>query len=164
MFKKLIGLLLVLLMALMPALGEVLCEDGVAITEELLVEYGYEYYSCDEVALYLHAFCALPVNYITKNEAMDLGWNSSKGNLWEVAYGCCIGGDKFGNREGNLPEEEGRQWYECDVNYEGGYRNEFRLLFSNDGLIYYTEDHYETFTLLYENWYFDDMFYAPYGE
>ena len=158
--KKLVCMLL-LLMLLCPALGEVLCEDGIAMNDELIVEFGYDYYDRDEVALYLHAFCELPCNYITKNEAMDLGWVSNLGNLWEVAYGACIGGDRFGNREGLLPSAKGRQYYECDVYYDGGYRNQYRLIFSNDGLIYYTEDHYETFTLLYEGWYFDDMEYIP---
>ena len=65
--KKILCVLL-LLALLCPAWAEVLCEDGVAITEDLLVEYGYAYYSRDEVALYLHAFCELPVNFITKKE------------------------------------------------------------------------------------------------
>ena len=56
-----------------------------------------------------------------------------------------IGGDKFGNREGILPKEDGRVYYECDIDYEGGYRNEKRIVFSNDGLIFYTEDHYQSF-------------------
>ena len=159
--KKLLCALLAFLLALCPALGEVLCEDGIAITEELLVEYGRYYYDRDEVALYLHAFCELPPNYITKKEAMDWGWESRKGNLWDVCDGACIGGDYFGNYEGNLPKANDRSWYECDVYYEGGYRGAFRLLFSTDGLIYYTEDHYETFTLLYEGWYYEDMYYDP---
>ncbi len=158
--KRLLCIVMLLAM-LCPVLGEVLCEDGVAITEELVVEYGYEYYDRDEVALYLHAFCELPVNYITKREAMDLGWDSRQGNLWDVAYGACIGGDRFGNYEGLLPEQKGRRYYECDVNYEGGYRESCRLIFSNDGLIYYTEDHYETFTLMYEGWYEADAEYIP---
>lgn len=60
-----------------------------------------------------------------------------------------IGGNKFGNREGLLPKEKGRTYYECDVNYESGYRGEERIVYSNDGLIYYTGDHYESFELLY---------------
>ena len=68
-----------------------------------------------------------------------------EGNLWDVADGMSIGGDKFGNREGLLPKESGRQYYECDIDYEGGYRNGKRIVYSNDGLIYYTEDHYESF-------------------
>ena len=103
------------------------------------------YSSKEEVALYLETYGELPDNYLTKKEAMALGWNSKEGNLWEVADGMSIGGDKFGNREGILPEEDGRVYYECDIDYEGGYRNEKRIVFSNDGLIYYTEDHYESF-------------------
>ena len=82
---------------------------------------------------------------MTKEEAYDLGWNSKKGNLWEVAPKMCIGGDRFGNREGLLPKESGRQYFECDIDYNGGYRNEKRIIYSNDGLIYYTEDHYNSF-------------------
>ncbi len=107
------------------------------------------YYTTEDVALYLYCYDHLPENYITKKEAQELGWDSSKGNLWEVAEGMCIGGDKFGNYEGLLPEEDGRKYYECDVNYEGGYRGAERIIFSNDGLIYYTGDHYQSFELLY---------------
>lgn len=159
--KKLFCILLLLALTVCPAFAEVLCEDGVAITEELIVEYGEYYYDRDEVALYLHCFCELPDNYITKKDAMALGWDSRKGNLWDVADGACIGGDYFGNYEGTLPKAKGRTWYEADVYYEGGYRSSFRILFSTDGLIYYTEDHYETFTLLYDGWYFEGDFYQP---
>ena len=102
-----------------------------------------------DVATYLHAYGELPCNYITKAKARDLGWDSSRGNLWDVAYGYSIGGDRFGNYEGRLPDAPGRKWYECDVNYDGGYRGAERILYASDGLIYYTDDHYSTFTLLY---------------
>lgn len=109
---------------------------------------GY-YSSEEEVALYLDTYGELPYNYITKEEARELGWVASEGNLWEVTDEYLIGGDRFGNREGLLPEESGRQYFEADVNYEGGYRGPERLVYSNDGLIYYTDDHYDSFTLLY---------------
>ena len=121
-------------------------EDGpvsLSVTED------GEYSSKEEVAAYLHEFGHLPSNYLTKNEAQDLGWVSSKGNLWDVAPGMSIGGDTFGNREGLLPTKKGRKYYECDIDYEGGRRNAKRIIFSSDGLIYYTEDHYESFELLY---------------
>ncbi len=105
--------------------------------------------SKDEVAAYLNEFGELPPNFITKSEATELGWESSEGNLWEVAEGKSIGGDRFGNREGLLPAQSGREYYECDINYEGGYRGAERIVFSNDGLIFYTADHYETFEQLY---------------
>ena len=107
------------------------------------------YSTKDEVALYIHIYGELPDNFITKNEAYDLGWDSDKGNLWKVANGMSIGGDKFSNREGLLPKAKGRQYYECDINYNGGYRGAERIVYSNDGLIYYTNDHYESFTCLY---------------
>ena len=109
------------------------------------------YTSKEEVSLYIDTYGELPDNFITKNEAMALGWDSKEGNLWDVADGMSIGGDTFGNREGLLPKEKGRVYYECDIDYEGGYRNSKRIVFSNDGLIYYTEDHYESFEeIVYE--------------
>ena len=108
-----------------------------------------EYSSKDEVAAYLYLYGHLPSNYITKNEAKDLGWVSNRGNLWDVAPGCSIGGDYFGNYEGLLPKKKGRSYYECDIDFEGGWRNDKRIIFSNDGLIYYTDDHYASFELLY---------------
>ncbi|MBR3391662.1 MAG: ribonuclease [Firmicutes bacterium] len=101
------------------------------------------------VALYLHTYGHLPDNYLTKSEAEALGWSNSLGNLWDVAPGCSIGGDKFGNREGLLPKAKGRQYYECDVNFDGGYRGGERIVYSNDGLIFYTADHYSSYTQLY---------------
>lgn len=107
------------------------------------------YTSRDDVALYLYTYGHLPDNFITKNEAKKLGWDNSKGNLAEVAPGKSIGGDRFGNYEGLLPEGDGRKWLECDIGYEEGYRNGERIVFSNDGLIYYTGDHYKSFERLY---------------
>lgn len=105
-----------------------------------------EYSTPKEVAQYISIYKELPKNYITKKEAISLGWESNEGNLWEVTDRMSIGGDVFGNREGKLPDAQGRQWYECDVNYNGGFRGEERLVYSNDGLIYYSKDHYKTFT------------------
>ena len=119
-----------------------------AETEDELAEDGI-YTSKEEVALYIHTYGHLPENYITKKEAESLGWNSKKGNLWDVAPGMSIGGSHFGNYEGLLPEKKGRKYYECDLDYEGGYRGAKRLIYSNDGLIFYTEDHYESFEQLY---------------
>lgn len=106
---------------------------------------GESYSDKEHVAAYLRAYGELPQNYITKKEAQALGWVSSKGNLWEVAPGKSIGGDYFGNYEKLLPEKKGREWHECDIDFDGSYRNAKRILFSSDGLIYYTDDHYETF-------------------
>lgn len=106
------------------------------------------YNSKEDVSLYLHLYDHLPENYITKNEARDLGW--SGGSVEVYAPGCAIGGDRFGNREGLLPSEKGRTYYECDIDTIGETsRGAKRIIFSSDGLIYYTEDHYESFTLLY---------------
>ena len=102
----------------------------------------------EDVALYIHTYGCLPPNFITKDEARDLGWEG--GGLDDYAYGKCIGGDRFGNYEGLLPEAPGRKWTECDIDtLHADSRGAKRIVFSNDGLIYYTDDHYESFTLLY---------------
>lgn len=116
---------------------------------EITVTEDGEYSTKEEVALYIHLYGHLPSNYITKNQAQDLGWVASRGNLWKVAPGKSIGGDRFGNREELLPTARGRRYTECDIDFDGQYRNGKRIVFSNDGLIYYTGDHYEHFTLLY---------------
>lgn len=107
------------------------------------------YTSKDDVAAYLNEYEHLPSNFITKKEAKALGWDSKAGNLAEVAPGKSIGGDYFGNYEEILPEEDGRDYHECDIDSNGGYRGAKRIVYSDDGLIYYTEDHYKTFELLY---------------
>lgn len=129
-------------------------ESGAAPADEessgtIKVEEDGTYTSKEEVAVYLHTYGKLPSNYITKKEAQELGWVSSEGNLEEVAPGKSIGGDKFGNYDKMLPEEDGRTYQECDIDFDGGFRNEKRIVYSNDGLIFYTEDHYETFEQLY---------------
>ena len=112
------------------------------------VPYGEDYDDKDRVALYLHLYGELPPHFITKKEAQKLGWDSG-----EVEYyrrGAAIGGDYFGNYEGLLPKKKGRTYYECDIDTVGKRsRGAKRIIYSSDGLIYYTDDHYESFTLLY---------------
>lgn len=107
------------------------------------------YTTKDEVALYIHTYGRLPGNFISKTKARQRGWVASEGNLDEVCPGMSIGGSEFYNDEGQLPDARGRRWTECDINYHGGYRGSERIVFSNDGLIFYTGDHYETFEQLY---------------
>ncbi|MBQ7737376.1 MAG: hypothetical protein IJT62_06025 [Oscillospiraceae bacterium] len=118
-----------------------------APTPAPIAEDGY-YYSRDEVALYIHTYGRLPGNFITKREAQALGWTG--GNVEAYAPKKAIGGDVFGNYEGLLPWARGRTYYECDIDTLG-YRDRGsrRIVYSNDGLIYYTGNHYKTFTLLY---------------
>lgn len=97
---------------------------------------GQAYSTMAEVAAYIHEFRSLPPNFITKAEAQKLGWDNAKGNLWAVTDHKSIGGDRFGNREGLLPKAAGRQYYECDINYYGGYRGAERIVYSNDGLVF----------------------------
>ncbi len=102
-----------------------------------------------EIADYVFTHGELPDNFITKKEAQALGWDSSRNDVSDVAPGKSIGGDRFGNYEGLLPSAKGRIWYEADANYRGGNRGAERIVYSNDGLIYYTRDHYKTFTQLH---------------
>lgn len=107
-----------------------------------------QYNSKEEVALYIHLYGHLPDNYVTKSEARNKGW--SGGSLESYFPGCSIGGDSFGNREGLLPSKKGRRYYECDIDTAGKKsRGEKRIVYSNDGLVYYSDDHYESFELLY---------------
>ena len=94
---------------------------------------------------YMKQYGHLPSNYISKAVAQKLGWDSKKGNLRNVMPNSIMGGDKFSNRKGLLPASSGRVWFEADINYTGGYRNTQRLVYSNDGLVFVTYDHYKTF-------------------
>ena len=98
------------------------------------------------IADYIFEHKKLPDNFITKKEAQRLGWDSSRNYVSDVAPGKSIGGDRFGNYEELLPTKKGRIWYEADCYYTTGKRNAHRIVYSNDGLVYYTDDHYETFT------------------
>lgn len=110
-----------------------------------LPTYGDYYYDLENVVLYLELYDELPPNYITKSEARDLGWEG--GSVEKYQRGAAIGGDTFGNREGLLPESGGRKYTECDIDTKGRKsRGSKRLVFSNDGLYFYTSDHYETFS------------------
>ena len=158
--KKRFGMKLVALLLVAAALLGCLTKafaaskkQSAAKTETLVVyaaDYPVEedgwYSNMEEVAVYLTLYEKLPGNFISKYDAENLGWDNRKGNLDKVAPGCSIGGNRFGNYEGLLPEAKGRKYTECDINYEGGYRNGERIVFSNDGLIFYTSDHYQTFT------------------
>ena len=123
-------------------------DDASSEQEAPAIDEDGEYTTKDDVALYIHTYGHLPSNFITKKEAEALGW--SGGSLEPYAPGKSIGGGYFGNYEGLLPSAKGRKWTECDINTRGARsRGAERIVFSNDGLIYYTADHYESFTLLY---------------
>ena len=117
--------------------------------ESIQVEENGVYTSKEEVAAYIHKYQKLPSNYITEQEAKKLGWESKKGNLNKVAPEKSIGGAMFQNKEQLLAIKEGRQYYTCDVNYTDGFRNDDRIVYSNDGMIYYTTNAYKSFELLY---------------
>lgn len=120
--------------------------DEVSETADTVGEHTY-YYDVDHVVLYLDTYGHLPENYITKDEARALGWEGGSVEVYQE--GAAIGGDRFGNREGLLPEQTGRSYTECDINTDGAdSRGAERLIFSNDGLYFYTSDHYASFTEL----------------
>ena len=123
--------------------GEYVLPDGVTVDKK------GEYTDKDHVALYIHTYGDVPSNYVTKTKARKAGWVNTEGNLWEVLPGKSIGGGGFYNDDGTMPDAPGREWFECDIDYDGGFRNSKRLVYSNDGLIYYTDDHYKTFQRLY---------------
>jgi len=117
-----------------------------AAPEEAAIDPDGSYTTKEDVALYIHTYGCLPGNFMTKSDARDLGWEG--GGLDDFAEGMCIGGDRFGNYEGLLPE--GRSYTECDIDtLHASRRGAKRIVFSDDGLIYYTDDHYESFELLY---------------
>ena len=113
---------------------------------------GY-YYDVESVVLYLDEYGELPSNYVTKNEARNAGWEG--GSVQNYIEGAAIGGDKFGNYEGVLPQvASGSTYRECDIDTDGrSSRGPRRLIYTDDGdssdgcaPYYYTDDHYETFT------------------
>lgn len=112
------------------------------------IDEDQSYFDKENVALYIHIYGHLPNNYVTKKEANKAGW--SGGSVEKYLPGKAIGGDVFSNREKLLPIKEGRIYYECDIDTNGqSSRGAKRIVFSNDGLIYYTDNHYESFELLY---------------
>ena len=86
----------------------------------------------------------LPPRYVTKDEARARGWRG--GGLCTVWPGHVIGGDVFNNFGRQLPGGAGRVYHEADLDTGCGQRGAKRLIYSNDGPIFVTVDHYNTFT------------------
>lgn len=108
--------------------------------------------SLQSVSSYIYTYKKLPPLYITKKEAQSLGWIG--GSLAEIDCKKSIGGDYFGNYQGLLPRKDGRCYWECDIDTLGtDTRGTKRLVYSNDGLMFYTEDHYATFQMLNPEFY-----------
>lgn len=143
-FQKLFSLLLALFLTLGVCSAFAAKKNTITVkAAQYPVEETGWYSSMEEVAVYIATYGKLPGNYLTKNQAGDKGWSNSAGNLQKVAPGCSIGGDRFGNYEGQLPDGK---WTECDIDYTGGYRNGQRIVFSKSTLqMFYTDDHYNTF-------------------
>jgi len=128
--------------------AETVAEKKTETATQNRIDESGSYYDVESVVLYLHTYGKLPSNYITKKEAQALGWEG--GSVETVAPDKAIGGDHFGNYEGKLPEAAGREYTECDIDTHGyKSRGSRRLIFSNDGLYFYTGDHYENFDELY---------------
>ena len=142
-WKTILGAIAAVLMLLVANHFGLLPEDGTAPTG------GQAIIAPQAIADYLFENGELPENFITKKEAEALGWDSSENYVSDVAPGKSIGGDRFGNYEGLLPDKSGRTWYEADANYVSGKRGAERIVFSSDGLVYYTRDHYESFTQMF---------------
>ncbi|HPW53336.1 MAG TPA: ribonuclease domain-containing protein [Erysipelotrichaceae bacterium] len=149
--KKIVGLIILLLLAwaviwLQDNFSEV--NENPDTPQQALIDENGSYFDKENVALYIHTYGHLPDNYVTKKEASEAGW--SGGSVEKYLPGKAIGGDVFSNREKLLPIKEGRIYYECDIDTAGqSSRGAKRIVFSNDGLIYYTDDHYQSFELLY---------------
>lgn len=107
------------------------------------------YTSMEEVALYIHTYGHVPSNFVSKTKARKAGWVAEEGNLQDVLPGMSIGGGGWNNDDQVMPGDEYDQWYECDINYEGGYRGSERLVFSDNGMIFYTPDHYESYARIF---------------
>lgn len=115
--------------------------DVIALPAGTVTEDGME-----GVDYYLFTHGSLPSNYMTQSEAHLLGWSPREDNLWEISPGATIGGSRYWNLDYSLPDKPGRVWYETDFDYDGGTRNAKRIIFSNDGLVFVTFDHYLTFS------------------
>lgn len=102
-----------------------------------------EYTAAEDVAEYIHIFHKLPSNYVTEKEAKKKGWRRYES---PAKYGIMIGGKKYRNYEKKLPKGE---YCECDVDYSGRARGRNRLVYTRDGTVYHTTDHYKSFKRLY---------------
>ncbi len=122
--------------------------DSEAETDQNAIDVNGSFYSKDDVALFIHTYQTLPENFVTKGEAEAAGWEG--GSVERYIDGAAIGGDIFHNYERLLPEQDGRVYKECDIDTFGqSSRGAKRIVFSNDGLIFYTDDHYDSFEQLY---------------
>lgn len=151
----LLAVLLILTSCSLPAVREDIAElplaDAAPETEKAVPaeERAGPIIEPQAIADYLFAYGKLPDNFITKKKAQDLGWDSTRNYVSDVAPGKSIGGDRFGNYEGVLPKVKGRTYYEADCYYTKGKRTAERIVYSSDGHVWYTEDHYVTFTELF---------------
>ncbi len=93
---------------------------------------------------YLIRYGKLPDYYIDINNLRELGWKDGKSPS-KYAPGKMLTRGRYFNDNKHLPDAPGRLWFECDINYYEGRRNQHRILYSNDGLMFVTYDHYETF-------------------
>ena len=123
--------------------------EPVGVPEGTTVRRGESYTSMEEVALYIHTYGTVPPNFVSKTKARNAGWVAEEGNLQDVLPGMSIGGGGWHNDDQVMPGDEWDQWYECDINYSGGYRGAERLVYSDNGMVFYTADHYDSYARIY---------------
>ena len=153
MLRRLLAVLLGLALLIVPLCstadgltGKDAETEALILAAEPLDENGL-YYSKLEVATYLFQYGCLPMNYITKQDAESLGWEG--GSVEYYLEGASIGGDVYRNLSGALPKRKGVTYYECDIDTNGKKpRGAKRIIYTEDGRVYYTEDHYTTFVQL----------------
>ena len=145
MLKRILALVCVLVMFCVPALAK----SKTTPTPTPSAKDAAALAAAQELVNYLDENGCLPERFITKKEAQDLGWDSSYNYVSDVAPGKALGNNHYGNYQGLLPDAKGRKWQECDCAYVKGKRDAYRLIYSNDGLYYFTADHYNTFTQLF---------------
>ncbi len=124
-------------------------QDAVSADPSTQVSEDGSYTSRDQVALYIHTYGHLPANYISKTKARAAGWDGDSDDLWNYCPGKSIGGGSFHDSSDLLPDASGRTYTECDIDFAGKSRGAKRIVYSNDGLVYYTDDHYESFTRIF---------------
>jgi hypothetical protein len=136
-------------------ISSIICCSAPPVSQDILevIQENKKYTSKDSVAAYIYLFHKLPANYINKSAAQEL--YEAKGNTftkWNFnplnVLGYMVGGDVYYNNEKKLPVIS-MVYYEADVDYFGDNRGTKRLVWTTDGAVFYTANHYETFVKLY---------------
>ena len=158
MMRRTLAPLAILLLLAAPSGAAAICTAAAELSspqDDALVAFARRANLADpdafrRLADYLHADggTRLPPCYFTKRAAEAQGWRPGR-DLWAVAPGAAIGGDRFGNREAALPREWNGRYVEADLDYAGGHRGIHRLVFvrgmGERWLLFVTTDHEASF-------------------